>query len=195
MAFEKLADLDADVTISLGGINKKTGKANPTKIEGYFLGLREVADAKKKSGKSFIYYIQTSKGNVGVWGKTNLDNKMKQVEPGLMIRIVQEGKRQTPNGDMYLYQVSVDRSDSIEVASAPAASEDAEEYGQGADDGKWTDSEEDDEEETSLGAEEVPMDEVAPPRAKAPQRPVAAPNAARKASVEALLNKSRTKSA
>jgi len=120
MAFKTVNSLEADTTISLGGKNNKTNKVNPTSIEGYYLGNRQVEDKKKKSGVSFIYIFQTSKGNVGVWGKTDMDRKMSQTPVGVMTRVTSTGTRPTPNGDMYTYKVEVDDSNTIEV-SAPAA--------------------------------------------------------------------------
>ena len=40
MAFKEVQSLEAENAISLGGRNKKTGKENPTKAEGYYLGSR-----------------------------------------------------------------------------------------------------------------------------------------------------------
>lgn len=115
MAFQEVADLSADTTISLGGVNKKTGKANPSKVEGYYLGSKKVADKKKKSGFSFIYILQNDKGNIGVWGKTDLDRKMQAAPVGAMVRITQSGMTPTPNGDMYKYQVAFDPENTITV--------------------------------------------------------------------------------
>ena len=44
MGFQELNGLDADVTISLGGVNRKTGKPNPVKVEGYYLGKKMCAN-------------------------------------------------------------------------------------------------------------------------------------------------------
>jgi hypothetical protein len=121
MGFKEVADLSADTTISLGGTNKKTGKANPKSIEGYFLGSKQVADKKKKSGKSFIYIFQTAKGNVGVWGKTDLDQKMGAVTPGTMVRATYDRMVPTPNGDMYKYKVEVDTENTIDVGLVAGA--------------------------------------------------------------------------
>jgi hypothetical protein len=115
MAYKEVSDLNADETISLGGTNTKTGKPNPTKVEGYYLGSRQVADKKKKSGLSFIYIFQTPKGNVGVWGKTDLDRKMLSVTPGYMVLASFDRMVPTPNGSMYKYKVQVDSENTIEV--------------------------------------------------------------------------------
>lgn len=117
MAFKTVTDLSADVTISLGGKDKKTGKLNPTTIEGYYLGKRVIADTKKKSGKSYIYIFQTPTGNKGVWGKTDLDNKMLEVTPGTMTRASFLKMVPTKNGDMYRYKVEVDVDNTIEVSA------------------------------------------------------------------------------
>jgi hypothetical protein len=117
MAYKQIQDLDTETTISLGGVNKKTGKKNPTSIEGYFLGKKEVESKKSKNGKAFLYTLQTEKGNVGVWGKTDLDRKMSAVSEGTMIRITQSGMKATQNGDMYKFTVEVDDENTIEVAA------------------------------------------------------------------------------
>ena len=124
MAFKEVTALDADVTISLGGTNKKTGKANPKVAEGYLLGKKEVADTKKKSGVSYLYILQTPKGNLGVWGKTDLDKKMPAVPLGSMVRITQSGMAQTPNGEMYKFKVEVDSTNTVDVSSVEAAAQD-----------------------------------------------------------------------
>jgi hypothetical protein len=115
MAYKEVSDLSADTTISLGGSNRKTGKANPTSIEGYYLGSRQVEDKKKKSGLSYIYIFQTAKGNVGVWGKTDMDRKMQAVTPGHMVKVSFDKMVPTPNGEMYKYKVQFDETNTIEV--------------------------------------------------------------------------------
>lgn len=116
MAFKQVTDLSADKTISLGGYNKKLKKDNPTSVEGYYLGSRTVADKKKKDGLSYIYFLQTSEGNVGVWGKTDIDRKMRTVTPGVLVRLSFSHMVDTPNGEMYKYKVEFDESDVIEVS-------------------------------------------------------------------------------
>lgn len=112
MSFKEVASLDAEVTISLGGVNRKTGKKNPTSIEGYYLGSRVV---ESKKGDSKIHFFQTSKGNVGVWGKTDSDRKLNGVTPGTMTRISFDKMQATPNGEMYKYKVEVDGDNTIDV--------------------------------------------------------------------------------
>lgn len=117
MAFKQVTDLDAETTIAIGGTNKKTGKANPSSVEGYYLGAREVDSKKARSGKCSIYYFQTPKGNVAVWGKTDMDRKMVGVIPGTMTRVSFDKMVPTPNGDMYKYKVEFDPDNTIEVTT------------------------------------------------------------------------------
>lgn len=180
MAFEEVADLSCDVTISLGGVNRKTNKKNPTSIEGYYLGSREVADKKKKSGVSFIYVFQTPEGNVGVWGKTDIDRKMGGVQPGTMTRISFDRMMPTQNGDMYKYKVAVDKSNTIEVnvGTASASSGSTSESYDGGDETEEYGSEDEDESE----AYEAP-----------PLRTSSGPTAAeRQAKVQSLLGKNKS---
>lgn len=122
MAFKEIASLDAETTIALGGQNKKTGKKNPTSVEGYYLGSKEVDSPKSKNGKAFIHILQTDKGNVGVWGKTDLDRKVRTVEAGTMVRLSFDKMTPTKNGDMYIYKVEVDSDNTTEVSSTTARS-------------------------------------------------------------------------
>ena len=125
MAFKTVTDLSTDTMVSLGGFNKKTGKNNPTSIEGYFLGSRQVESKKSKTGFAYIYTLQTAKGNVGVWGKTDLDRKMQAVTPGQMIRASFDKMVATPNGEMYKFKVEVDADNTIEVSAAQSATQGA----------------------------------------------------------------------
>ena len=112
MAFKTVQSLDADVTVALGKKDKKTGKPYPKQAEGYYLGSRTV-DSKK--GESKLHFLQTAKGNLGVWGTTDLNRKLAQVIAGTMIRITSTGTKPTPNGDMYTYNVEQDSEQTIEV--------------------------------------------------------------------------------
>lgn len=115
MAFKEVTDLNTDIVHSIGGTSRKTGKKNPTSIEGYYLGKREVADQKKKSGKSYIYIFKTPRGNEGAWGKTDMDRKMVSAPVGTMVRITFTGMQNTTNGEMYKYRVETDSDNTIEV--------------------------------------------------------------------------------
>lgn len=183
MAFKEVEDLSTDVTISLGGVNRKTGKPNPTKIEGYYLGKRTVEDTKRKSGFSYIYVFKTPKGNVGVWGKTDLDRKMSSVTLGAMIRVTQNGMRKTANNDMYVFKVEVDSENVLDIQSLPSATTTAQADSEDA----YSSTADDLEEELSLDeAEETP-----PARATPPRVAVKTPGAEQQAAVKALLNSAR----
>lgn len=185
--FKEVSSLDADITTALGGINKKTGKPNPTTMTGYFIGSREVDSKMSKTGKAAIHVLQTPQGNVGVWGKTDLDRKLSQVTPGSMIRITQNGKQEIPGKNpMYKFKVEVDSSDTIEVSlpqeEAPNAEFDAP-FG------------------TDQAGDGVPYydhgddltDEVEPVRPVAPARAAQVPTSAQQQKVKDLLAKSRNK--
>lgn len=184
MAFKQINDLNADTTVALGGTNKQTGKPNPTKAEGYYLGKRTVEDRKTKSGVSYIYILQTPKGNLGVWGKTDLNNKMANATPGHMLRITQSGKVRTPNGEMYKFQVEFDDTNTIEVAGT-TSSNDSEVTAphQYEDDAERYDSEGDYEVQDGDGEEQESYRQPA----------VVASSKANKDKVQALLNKGKVK--
>jgi len=115
MGFKEVQSLDADIIIALGGKDKRTGKTNPKTAEGYYLGARKVESRKAKAGYSYLHFLQTEAGNLGIWGKTDLDRKLTTVTPGAMVRITQTSMQPTPNGDMYKFKVEVDLDNTIEV--------------------------------------------------------------------------------
>lgn len=191
MAFKKIQDLDAEITVALGGKNKQTGKANPTQVEGYYLGSKQTTNTRNKTKKSFLHILQTEKGNLGVWGKTDLDRKMTVVPVGVMVRITQSGTIATPNGDMYRFTVEIDEENAIEV-DLPAGSH------QEAQADETTDGEEDvpyfdDEPSSDEVDEETPADEVSARRPTPPARRAATPTAASQAKTKALLSSRATR--
>lgn len=133
MAFKELLELDANTTIAIGGVNRKTGKKNPTSAEGYYLGSREVPSTKSKTGKCWIHYLSTDEGNLGVWGKTNMDKKIVQVPTGTMVRITFTGMKPSKNGDMYVYSVALDKENTIDMEADSGASEEEEDVDGGDD--------------------------------------------------------------
>jgi hypothetical protein len=189
MAFKEVTDLNADNTVAIGGMNRKTGKKNPSSIEGYYLGSRKVESKKAKTGFAYIHVLQTAKGNVGVWGKTDLDRKILAVSPGTMIKAEHVGMVATPNGEMYKYKVFQDADNTIEVSGQSTDGVEASEGGEEVElprnslsDGY--DSEETElEDEESFGAEEeIDLSAVRASLDRA---------AANKARVQALLNKNK----
>lgn len=178
MGFKEVADLGCDTAYALGGTDKKTRKANPTKVEGYYIGSKQVASPKSKTGYAALHVFQTPKGNVGIWGKTDLDQKMKAVKPGLLTKVEFTGMQETKNNPMYKYRVQVDSEQSIDVATADLAGEGDDDTGI---DGEDAAAQDEQFEESDLDAEEAPLDEVPPTRAAPRQATAPTANAAARA--------------
>lgn len=176
MGFKEVTSLDTDHTTALGGINKKTGKSNPTSAEGYYLGSKKVESKKARSGFAYLHILQTPKGNLGIWGKTDLDRKILSVPPGSMVRVTHTGMLTTPNGDMYKFKVEVDSDNTIEVSAS------AEDHSVGVSEETWSN---DDENSDSIEQDSSGDDDYG-------QAVLAA--AERKAKVEALLKGPLSKS-
>lgn len=121
MAFKVVNSLDADITYALGKRNKQTGKTDPETAEGYYLGSRTTDTGK--FGPSKLHFLKTPKGNVGVWGKTDMDKKLSDVIPGTMIRISTNGSRETKFGIQHLFKVEVDNDNVLEGYVGPLQSE------------------------------------------------------------------------
>lgn len=174
MGFKVVQSLDAEKAITIGGRDKKANKANPTKAEGYYLGSRVIPGSKY--GESTLHFLQTNDGNLGVWGKTDLNKKLGGVTPGTMTRITYSGTKPTKNGDMHTYKVETDDENTIEVAEGLSASDDSS-YSEESGDGQ-----ESEQEEPQMEEEEQQEEQAAP---------VAQVSADRKAKVQALLNKGK----
>lgn len=140
MGFQEVSSLDADVTVALGKVDKRTGKAYPKQAEGFYLGNRQVENRK---GKSTLHFLQTAKGNLGVWGTTDLNRKLGQVRLGSMVRVTSTGTKSTPNGDMYTYKVEVDKENSIEVQAVESNEVSSSSSYQDADDDNGGDDDDD----------------------------------------------------
>lgn len=179
MAFEKLVDLSTDDAVSLGGVNKKTGKVNPTTITGYFIGSRQVDSPKSKTGKAALHVFQTEKGNIGVWGKTDLDNKLERAVIGALTRVTFIGMKETKNNPMYTFSIEIDRDNVIDVGSVGTATSDASSEGGYSDD------------EPSYGDEEEELDVPLTTQSRAPSNPVRQPSAEQQKRVQDLLNQKR----
>jgi hypothetical protein len=185
MAFKEVNDLDTNNTIALGGLNKKTGKPNPKSLEGFFLGRKDVESKLSKNGLCSVYILKTPDGNVGVWGKTDMDRKMVGLNPGVLIRISFTGTQKIPGkNDMYKYKVEVDEEQCIEVQSAEP---DQEEASDGCSDSDLPSEPEEQECEAGVDEDEEEVDVVPPPRAQPPKKVAATPSADQQARVKALL--------
>lgn len=178
MGFKPILDLDCDTAIALGGFNKKSRSENPTVIEGYFLGSKVVDSPKSKDGKAKLHIFQTADGNVGVWGKTDLDRKMLSVSPGSMTRAAFAGMAPSKNGEMYKYRVEQDSENTIDVVTAPKNVP-----------VEALDAEEDSYDEDSL--DEEAAEEIPATRPVAPKVPAKTPSSEQQAKIQALLNKNR----
>lgn len=193
MALTKVMDLDCDNTIAIGG-KDGDGKSNPTGVKGFYLGYRKV---DTDYGEAKLHVFQTKNGNLGVWGKTDLDRKLSAVELGNYTEVTFAGmKASTKKGrkPSYKYDVAQDSDNAIEVSGligANAATESdadrSEEYADddvgAAEDGVADEeySEADPEDDTSY------QDEAPPAKSSAPKQAAKAPDAARRAKVDALL--------
>lgn len=187
MGFEQVIDLDCATSTAIGGRDKKSGKANPTQAEGYFLGTRQVASKLSQSGFANLHVLQTPNGNLGIWGKKDMDTKLKDVAPGTMVRITFVGMQPTKKQDMYKYKVEQDKSNRLDMGSLAV--------GDGETDTGFTDNGTSDyaaeEEEADDLDDAPPADEAPAARAQPPRQPAKAPDAARQAKVQEMLNKAR----
>lgn len=126
MAYEKLSDVKP---VALGGIDKKTGKKNPTELEGYYLRREEKPNKFNPVKPQSFYVFETKEGPQGLFGKAGIDREMKKATLGVMTKVVDTGKLlDTGKGNpMRVFEVFQDSSNAIdpESVTAPAAEEPA----------------------------------------------------------------------
>lgn len=179
MAFQTKNDLNAEKTISF----KTPGES----VEGYYLGSKTTKDTGY--GPGTLHVFQTSKGNVACWGKTRLNSLLTAELVGQMVRATFTGMGNKVKGKnpAYLFKVEHDPAETLTgeaLESATAAvSQSNEDYA------------DDDISESDIDADDV--QDIAPPpaRAAAPRAPAQAPDPARAAKVQELLNRNRKQTA
>ena len=198
MGYETVTALECDTVIALGGVDKKTRKANPTKIEGYFLGSKKVTSKMSKSGFDFIHVFQTPKGNIGVWNRGNMKSQLDVVDPGTMTLMTFKGMAPGKYGDTYKYTVQRDKDNTIDVGLiASSASEEVEAEEVEAQGLAEEDQEallDDYEEEAELEDEEVEAAPAPTPISRA-KGAASAPTQSSQDRVKALLGKTKTNGA
>lgn len=177
MAYETKASLNADVTVVLGGKDKKTGKTNPTSIEGYFLGNRITPD--KGLGEGVLHIFQTENGNVGVWGKTSSKALLTDNHVGQMCLLSFTGMSTPKPGRQaaYQYKLQFDKGNTIDTSGLDVNASDESE----PDFGNVDETDIDD-----SGNEEVY--EAPVQRAAAPKSPARPNNAEQRAKINALIS-------
>ncbi len=114
MAFQEVQALNAKKYITLGGTDKKSGEVYPSEIEGYFLGTKE---KEGMYGQAFTHFFKTKFGVIGVNGKTQLNQKLEMVKPGVRTRVIYEGLHKQGVKSFHNYSVAFDTEDTIPVAS------------------------------------------------------------------------------
>ena len=171
MAYKKALDLSADTTIQLGA------PGNPTSIEGYYLGAKEI-DGDYGVGKLHIFH--TAKGNVGVWGKSNSNRilTLDRVGQMCMLSFTGMGKAQKGRKPPYTYELQYDSDNTIDVGGL-VANANADAAASSYDDDASDDS------------EAAVFDEVEAARPVAPARAAAVSSKTSQKTVQDLLARTR----
>lgn len=146
-----MTDLGTDTVTALGGKDTKTGKTNPTEIEGYYLGSRNV---QTSNGPSVIHVFMTPKGNQGLWGTKKLNDNLNKSVIGKMVLVKYKGKVKIAGGKtQHTYEFFVDKSNVIEVDTLPEGDVSADDDATYADTDDNSATEDDDQAAALLAAE------------------------------------------
>jgi hypothetical protein len=123
MSFKTVTGLDTENVFALGGVDQKTGKKNPTSLEGYYLGSKKV---KTETGIALIHVFQTALGNNGFWGSADTNSKLAQVRVGTMTKVEFVEKKKISGGKTKkIFNVMVDDENVIDTGALNASSEGA----------------------------------------------------------------------
>lgn len=182
MGYQKKADLATETVIQLGGTNSKTGKANPSSVEGYYLGAKTT---QSDFGEGKLHIFQTANGNVGVWGKTNSNRLLSSEHVGQMCKLVFTGmgKPQKGRKPPYSYELFFDQDNSISVATAAV-----EAFGEESAESNEYASEVSEDIIEDFAAEEEVLDEVPPARVAFPKKAAKPATSETRAKLQTLLN-------
>ncbi len=189
MAFKKKLDANAETATALGGKNGQ-GKANPTSIEGYYLGAKSV-ETDYGPAKLHIFQDAETGTNTGVWGKTNMNRLLSPELVGQMCQVsfTGMGKAQKGRRPPYNYEVLHDEDNRIDTAGINLTAEASEEPDYDTTSHNTSGSQYDDESDSvDPEDDEKPVDELPPRRATPPRAAAVAPNAAAVARTQSLLN-------
>lgn len=181
MAYVTKFDGRTDKTIKLGG------EGNPSSIEGYFMGSKDVPS---DYGVGKLHLFQTHEGVVGVWGKTRMNNLLTEQHLGQMVLVSFTGMIQPSKKGRrpsYGYKLQFDPANTIDVSqvdlkATPTADADEDD----SKDATYRSQPAHDEPEAD---EESSYDEIEPARPVAPKVAAPALDAERKARMQALLKK------
>lgn len=175
--------------VKLGGIDKTTGKKNPTQLEGYYLGFELRPNKFNPQKPQHFFKFQTQAGLVGTYGNSaGMVRAMRNAVEGCMTKLVDTGETlDTGKGNpMRVFKAWQDKANTIDVSTVnveePTASDD-----------NYT-STDDIPSDDALFDDEQAVDEIVPPRPVAPKvAPVV--DHARQAKLQAMLAKSKTRTA
>lgn len=114
MAYITKFDGKTDTTINLG--NKDSSTSNPTSVEGYFLGTKDVPDNGYGAGK--LHMFQTKAGVVGVWGKANSNRLMTPDLVGNMclLKFTGMGEKRKGKNPAYEYSLQYDKDNTTDTS-------------------------------------------------------------------------------
>lgn len=115
MAYDELGQIKS---IQLGGVNTKTGKKNPTQLEGYYIGYEKRPNKFNPDKPKNFYKFQTAEGDVGIYASAGLDKVLESATLGVMTKIVATGETLDvgKGNPMKIFKAYQDKSNSIEVA-------------------------------------------------------------------------------
>jgi hypothetical protein len=169
MAFE-YDDGNVEVVI-LGGVNKTTGKKNPTELKGYY--LRKITIETKFGTKPF-YVFKTAQGTQGLIGSGNLNSLMESKIVNLQTHVIDTGttKDVGKGNPMKVFKVGQDNQDSLTSSEANSSYEAT---------------------EIDFPADEEEEEETYTPPAPAARKPATSstPSSEARAKVQALLSRNK----
>jgi hypothetical protein len=110
--------------VSIGGENGKTGEANPTSFEGFYLNTYTEPNALNPDRPTQIHVFKTVRGEVEIYGKGTMNGSLKKIPKGTFVWINYLGKKPVenkPGVKQHTYQVDND-DEIVDFVSAGAKS-------------------------------------------------------------------------
>ena len=94
-------------------------------MEGYYLGFKIV---ETQFGKGKLYIFETKDGNIGIWGKKQLNEDLPKVPVGTMMRITFKGMRKGKFRPLHVYEIEKDPTNTIDVLGSSVSLDESVDY-------------------------------------------------------------------
>jgi len=122
MSYQELGEVEVVV---LGGMNKSTGKKNPTELEGYLQRVEKRPNKFNPDKPQNFYVFLTEHGEKGIYAKAGINRVLRNAVYGAMTKLVATDELlDTGKGNpMKVFKAYQDKTNTIDVSASAQVSD------------------------------------------------------------------------